>query len=247
MTSFRRHLLIRLPAFPFLRRQRLNIELVACAGISVPTHASDRIHELLVDMQVSSINRITADEDADDFAEDDFAGRADLKRGVAAAFQGGGGGEDAGAFHHLAGCRGKTRLLHLVNFGPELDGADFHLLDQRIVADVDGEFSCLANIAGGVLKAHVGIVLDADGDDGRIMGQDIEEAERASVWYPVLAHRGYQSDWTWNDGSDQNLVTFPLIELSEIKMGVVGHIRPRQRCGGFQGECGGRGSRTRLW
>ncbi|MBN7804337.1 hypothetical protein JZX86_03035 [Agrobacterium rosae] len=70
-SSLGRHLLSRRPAFPFLRRQRLDIELIAGAGISVSTHAADGIHELLVDMKVGRVDSITANEDANDFSEND--------------------------------------------------------------------------------------------------------------------------------------------------------------------------------
>lgn len=112
---------------------------------------------------------------------------------------------------------------------------------------MDRELASLTDIAGGILEAHIGIVLDTDRDDRRIVGQDVEEAERASIRLAILAHCRHQRNRARDHGSDQELVTLPLIELGEIKMGVVGHIRPRQQCGAFQAECGGRGSQTHPW
>ena len=51
------------------------------------------------------------------------------------------------------------------------------LVDQRVVGDIDGELLGHANIVAGVLVAHVGMILDTDGHDGRVRRRAIEEAE----------------------------------------------------------------------
>ena len=107
----------RLPAFPFLRRQRLDVELVTRPRIGVPTHAADGIHQLLVDMQVRRVDRIAAHVDAEHLTQNDLAGRTNLKGRVAAAFQSRGRCQNAGAAHHLAGNGRKTCFLHLVHLG----------------------------------------------------------------------------------------------------------------------------------
>jgi len=59
-----------LSTLPFLWRQRLDVELVAGAGIGVPAHVTNSIHEVLVNMQIGRVDGIAANEDA----EDDLAG-----------------------------------------------------------------------------------------------------------------------------------------------------------------------------
>ncbi len=51
-----------------------------------------------------------------------------------------------------------------------------------------------ADVVAGVLEAHVGMVLDPDGDDGRVGREAVEEAERGRVAPAHLVHRGDEGD-----------------------------------------------------
>ncbi len=114
-----------------------------------------------------------------------------------------------------------------------------------------GELPGLTDVAGGVLEAHVGIVLDADGDDRRIMSQDVEETEGAGIRLTIFADGCHERNRTGNDSADQDLVAFTLGQFGEVEMGMakggIDHVRPRLQCGGFQAGCGATGSRIRPW
>ena len=217
----------------------------------MPAHAANGVHHLLVDMQVRCVDGVAAHEDADDFTEDDLAGWTHLQRGVATALKCCGGCENAWAAHHLARHGFETRLFHLVDARTKFDGADLHLVHECVVADMHGEFTGLADVAGRILEAHVGVIFHADRNDCRIMGQHIEEAERPGIGATVSVDGCYKRDRARDNGADQDLVALALGEPGEIEMGVrsgrIGHLRPRQQCGGFQAECGATGFRTRPW
>ena len=87
LVSFGRSLGTSLPALPLLRRQGFNVELIACSGIGIPTHTADGVYHLLIDMQVEGVDCIAAVEDADNLAEDDFAGPGRLVGRMAAALR----------------------------------------------------------------------------------------------------------------------------------------------------------------
>ena len=111
--------------------------------------------------------------------------------------------------------------VELVDLRAELDRADLHLLDHGIVTDMNSEFAGFPDIACGVLEPHVSIVFDADGDDGRIVGQHVEEAERTGIGIAVTIDGGDQGDRSRDDRADQQLVFLPLGELGKVEMGVL--------------------------
>uniref|UniRef100_A0A0N4Z1I6 3,4-dihydroxy-2-butanone-4-phosphate synthase n=1 Tax=Parastrongyloides trichosuri TaxID=131310 RepID=A0A0N4Z1I6_PARTI len=161
-------------------------------------------------MEVADIYSIAADVDANDLAEDDLAAGSKLERHVASALKRSRCFENTRAFHSGPRSGAQACSVELVDLRAELDRADLHLLDHCIITDMDGELAGFPHIARSILESHVGIVLDADGNDGGIVRQYVEEAEWAGIGIAITIDRGDQSDRARDDGADQQLVFLPL-------------------------------------
>ncbi len=125
---------------------------------------------------------------------------------MAAAFEGGRCFLDPGRGHDAARHRGEPGRLQLVLSGREGGRADMHRLGDRMRDDIDGEDFRQADVAGGVLERHVGMVLDPERQDRRIGRQAVEEAEGRRIDAPFRIDRRDQRDRPRHHGPDHQLV-----------------------------------------
>ena len=133
-----------------------------------------------------SIDAVIADEDTHDLAKNDFARLADLERDVALALERGRRLENARAIHMHARHLRQPCDIDFIDVWRKRNGAGVHGVNHCLIDNVDGELLGHPDVVAGVLEAHVGLVLDADGDDRRVSGQGIEETERGGVDDAVL-------------------------------------------------------------
>ena len=156
-----------------------------------------------------------------DFTQNDLARFAKFQRHVAAALEGSRGFLDPGRRHQRARHCRQARRLQFVAPGSERHRADMHRFSDRVRHDIDREDFGQADVEGGVLEGHVGMVLHPKRQDRRIRGQAIEKAEGSRIDPPLRIDRGHQRDRPWHHGADHQLVTVARGQRPEIERHVI--------------------------
>jgi hypothetical protein len=99
---------------------------------------------------------------------------------------------------------------------------EVHGLGDRLVDQVDDELAGDMDVARGVLGRSVGVVLQAQHDQRRVLGEHVEERERRGVDDAVRAQRGDERDRARHDEAAQQLVALARLEIGELQR-EIGH------------------------
>src|SRR4029077_21159262 len=100
----------------------------------------------------------------------------------------------------------KTQRGHLALTGRKIDRAVVHGGGERLVNHVDDELAVALDVARGILRAAIALVLQSQHDQWRVFGKDVEEAERRRVDRAIGIERGYERNGTWNHNPAKQLV-----------------------------------------
>src|SRR4051812_13377418 len=71
------------------------------------------------------------------------------------------------------------------------------------------------DVAGGVLRAVIRLVLETEHDQRGALREHVEEAERRSVDRPVRIQRRHQRNRPWHHHAAEQLVAIAWIELAQ--------------------------------
>ena len=200
---------------------RRQLEPVGHAGVpAAAVHAADQIELRGIDVALRRIEHgLVAHMGGYHLAQhQELLGRQidDL---VKLAFEGDRALGDSRRLDPGGGQRCQPRLAQLVHLGMEIDPGDGHGRGRLLAHQVNDEFPAAADIDAGILQIPLPALADADAeaDQRRVLGEDVEEREGCQVQLAPLIVGHDPGDGPRHDGRDEDAVALARIELGEVE------------------------------
>ena len=190
--------------------------MIVGAGIPVGCgHAAEGVIAVVPEVAFF-IHEAFANVDEVDDPDDEAVG-PDLDGGVLGAFEGDGSIGDAGDFDFLGRERSERVQVEFAFAMGEGGGGSDHDFAEGFVDHVDDEFSCLADITGGILRGAPVFVTGGKGDDGWVGPKDVEERVGSGIGAPILIAGGDPGDGAWSHEGGEDAIAIAGGELFEIE------------------------------
>ena len=207
---------------------------IALGRVEIAEQSSDRSVDVEVDIHLFSVDQPLARMQAQHLANEKLASGPEGERDMLPALQRKGRSRQSRHIDvYRRQCLQPDRR-HFAVTGRKVDRAIVHRSRQRLIHQMHDELPAAVNVARGVLRAEIGLVLQAEHQKRRILGEDVEEAERRRVDAAVLVERRDQRDRPRHDDPAQQLVAVLRIELAERDSGHL--VFRRQDHAGLAGD-----------